>query len=144
MTSNFDLYKLARRNGFGVLIVTRDDLPYLRDRHREKNQNIIINMDVNGQTHWCALHIFERSAWYYDSFGLEPPMNIIHYCNDLKLHVNNIRVQDLQSVMCGQFCIYFLKEIQQHKNEKDIWKHISRKFDLNDLKQNDDIVKNLI
>ena len=41
MTSNFDLQKLARRNGFDVLIVTRDDLPYLKNRHRKKNENIM-------------------------------------------------------------------------------------------------------
>ena len=144
MTSNFDLQKLARRNGFNVLIVTRDNLPYLRDRHREQNKNIIINLDTGGQTHWCALHISDRNAWYFDSFKTDPPMNIIHYCENLKLSINNIRIQSLQSVSCGEFCIYFLKEIQHHKNEKDIWKYITRKFDKNDLPKNDDIVKKLI
>ena len=146
MTSNFDLQKLARRNNLQVLIVTRQDLPYLRDRHRPQNENIIINLDIKGQTHWCALHVDEkvRKAWYYDSFGLEPPMNIIHYCKDLNLSINNIRIQSLNSVMCGQFCIYFLKEIQNHKNEKDIWKYIARKYDKDYLEKNDEIVKKLI
>ena len=144
MTSNFDLQKLARRNGFDVKIVTRDDLPYLRDRHRKANQNIILNLDINGQSHWTALHINQGKAFYYDSFAVEPPMNVIHYCEKIPLSVNNIRVQNLNSVMCGQFCIYALKELQQNKNHKDIWKHISRKFDLNNLKNNDEIVRKLV
>ena len=145
MTSNYDLQKLARKNGFDVLIVTRDDLPYLRNRYREKNKNIIINLDVNGQTHWTCLHVNQGKAFYFDSFAVEPPTNILHYTKKIPLSVNNIRIQDLKSVMCGQYCIYVLKELQHNQNQhKDIWKYVLRKFDKQNFKKNDEVVKNLI
>ena len=143
-TTNTDLQKLARKNGFTLHIYTRDDLPYLQNRHKYKN--IIVNLDKEGQTHWTALHIRDKVAYYFDSFSMPPPMNIIHYCKNLKLDVNPIRIQHLNSTKCGEFCIFMLKEFNRRQTvyPKRTFQDIFRKFDNNDYKKNDLIVMNFI
>ena len=88
--------------------------------------NYIINLDNEKGigTHWTALHIRDKQAIYFDSFGCVPPLNVINFVKQrskTKLGYNNFIIQDLKSDACGFYCIGFFLFLSQSKN-KNIYK----------------------
>ena len=103
---------------------------------------MIINLDQssNEGTHWVCLFIENKVAYYFDSFGLEPPLEIKEYCKG-KRYYNSFRVQNVNEVICGHYCIYILYRLSREDgtslrnkfedvqyelliNKKDEYKHI--------------------
>ena len=79
----------------------------------KKTMNIIINLDTKTDkgTHWVALAIRDKEAFYYDSFGGKCDDYVVQFCKKyrLKLGINTYIIQDLKSTQCGIFCFgYFL------------------------------------
>ena len=77
-------------------------------------QCFIINLDdTEGPgTHWVAVKITAYFVNYLDSFGLQPPQEYVNLCYTFnKLYkYESKQFQDLSSVLCGYYCLYFLKE----------------------------------
>jgi hypothetical protein len=74
---------------------------------------LILNMDSSDLpgSHWIALFYTKKGECnYFDSFGRKPDSNILAYIskNSKKFIYNNLCVQDLWSISCGQMCLYFL------------------------------------
>ena len=80
----------------------------------ETDECFILNLDDNNGkgTHWCCI----ISGLYFDSFGLSPPNEVI---NRVKRY-NNIQYQEKTSVLCGYFCLFFIKKIQEGFSYYDI------------------------
>ena len=76
--------------------------------------SLIMNTQPHNQNgeHWVAIHINkEGSGIYFDSYGLEPLKNefrdfLEKYTNRWK-H-NNIMLQGLNSITCGEYCVLFI------------------------------------
>ena len=61
--------------------------------------------DGNG-SHWCVLYKTKYFDFWFDSFGIGPPLNIEKLCH--KLIYNTQDIQDLDSCSCGHYCIYYI------------------------------------
>lgn len=90
----------------------RDDLP---DK-TEDLESGIMNLDVSSGygTHWTCW--FKRSApfeprkpvcYYFDSFGLSPPVEFNNYMN-CDIYHSTYQIQKLGDVICGHLCILVL------------------------------------
>ena len=56
--------------------------------------------------------------YYFDSFGLKPPQELINLSAKMKKQYifNNSQYQHLYSVLCGYYCIYFINERHNGKS----------------------------
>ena len=115
---------------------TKDDLNYI------PNGNTIYNL--NGQSHWTALHRNNGDYYYFDSFATVPPQMIedmIADNLDQKNHgffrYNTKNIQGLNSSSCGYYCVAFLKWMQNAKQKfkafDDFVNLFSDKYDQNEV-----------
>ena len=114
--SNFQLIDAAKqldlKNFRGVFL--RDELPK-RPRACECG---ILNLDVELGTHWVAWYKVKNKKFYFDSYGLPPPTELIEYLRSplhgskSPLYYNSERIQPDNAVICGHLCLYVLKKMQ--------------------------------
>ena len=84
--------------------------------HIHKTGSCIINLDdgVGKGTHWVASFIKSGVIYYFDSFSLPPPLEFVEYVRRLgmKYQYNyGHPIQNIYSVRCGYYCLYFLDNI---------------------------------
>jgi hypothetical protein len=75
------------------------------------NECLILNIDhsSNVGTHWTCLFVDNGEAYYFDSFGYPPPLEVIDYCNSGKN--NTFKIQEEEEVICGHYSIYMLHRL---------------------------------
>ena len=75
----------------------------------------ILNLDtLAGQgTHWVCWDTRSGITQYFDSFGVQPPIEITNYARS-HVSYNTEQVQPRDQVFCGHLCLYVLSEIQKH------------------------------
>ena len=56
-------------------------------------------------THWTCLFIKDGKLLYFDSFGFEPPLEVLHYYKGERF-CNSFKIQNNNEVICGHYCIY--------------------------------------
>ena len=97
--------ELKIKNFKGVFM--RDEL---NKRKSNKNECLILNIDHsnNNGTHWTCLFIKNGVAYYFDSYGFEPPLEVDAYCKGENRYYNTFRIQSYDEVICGHYCIYML------------------------------------
>jgi hypothetical protein len=111
-TTNVQLMNLAKKMGLPLNAVVYKDL---LDNEPFEDGAYILNMasstDSNGGTHWIGLYVKYPDAYYFDSFGVVPPLEIIKYCKDngiKKIIVSDKQIQRSQYGRCGQYTLAFL------------------------------------
>ena len=83
---------------------------------------------VSKSKRWDSLFIDRNTAVYFDSFGIEYiPQEVLNKIKDKSITHNIFRIQDIESIMCGFFCIAFIEYLFAGKTF----------FSLNDSKKND-------
>ena len=124
----------ARFNG----VFSRDNPP-----NKIKNGAYVINLDEYHDigTHWVALYVNttdpsskerNKTVAYLDLFGVEHiPREIIKFIGNKKIITNIYRMQAYDSIMCGYFCIGFIKFIFNSNSLTDY----TNLFSPNDLKK---------
>jgi len=77
----------------------------------------IVNLDdVGGSgTHWTALYFDGKLNIYFDSFGVKPPTNIERLLGNFIY--NKEHIQDLNSDLCGYYCILFIKYLYHSRSK---------------------------
>ncbi len=117
--SNFDLQdaakiiKIPRFRG----VFVRDGLP----KNSRKQECGILNLDDssgNG-THWVAWAKSGDTKYYFDSYGIQPPQELIKYLKSPILY-NSERIQPDGQVFCGHLCLYVLKQLSLGKQLQDV------------------------
>jgi hypothetical protein len=111
-----------------------------------------LNKDSRG-THWTAFSLKNGICIYIDSFGNPPPSNItkmIHQKN-YEICYNSIQVQHINSVSCGYYACYFLWSLNNDKKPYSTTRQATNRinkivapFDLDELENNDGILKGII
>jgi hypothetical protein len=97
--------------------------------------SMIINLDpayLKG-SHWVSLCIGrEGEGVYMDSFGRPPNENFIiqQYCN--KWHFNSKQIQPKESLLCGEYCLYFIYWWSRGMRGRDILAKFSPDLYYND------------
>ena len=108
--SNFELEDTAKRLKIlsfrGVFLL--DALP----KKPNKKECVIVNFDKSGGpgTHWVAWYKNGKTKIYFDSYGVQPPLEVIWYLKS-PIHYNTDQVQPVGEVFCGHLCLYVLKEL---------------------------------
>ena len=114
-------------------VFSRDNLP---DKIKDGSYIIlhITNLDGHSDigTHWVALYVNNKTATYFDSFGVEHiPKKIKKFINNKNIVANIYRVQNYDSIMCGYFCIGFINYMLEGKSLTDFTNLFSPNIILN-------------
>lgn len=135
MLSNFQIPEIFRAYSTPLIFIgMKDQMP-----KRVKDGNYIINLqsstDGNG-LHWLALRISGKEAFYADSFGAPPPIEIIAFVKrrkGVRFGYSNVIIQNLGSENCGYFASAFLIYLERNKTQSlfNTAKVYLRKFDAN-------------
>lgn len=125
LTTNVGLYERARKLGIHInQICFKDELP-----SKLKRGFYIINMqdadDGNG-THWVALAVGDE-CYYFDSFGIAPPREVMFFCK--KLRYSTKHIQNINGGHCGEYCLAFLKYMNQYGISKKTYYKFLRLWD---------------
>lgn len=87
----------------------------------------ILNTDPHYKKgyHWVAVYIdqLKKNGYYFDSYGLPPVRNeFVDFFreNCTNYTYNDVRVQDIKSNACGEFCLYFLIHMSYGWSPDDI------------------------
>ena len=85
-----------------------DTLPR-KQNHKECG---IVNFDKSGGsgTHWVAWYKNGKTKIYFDSYGVQPPIEVSEYLGS-QIHYNTNQLQRAGQVFCGHLCLYVLKEL---------------------------------
>ena len=72
----------------------------------------ILNLDDNSGsgTHWVAWFKSDNLKYYFDSFGIQPPLELVSYLKS-PIFFNSQQVQQNGTVVCGHLCLYVLKRL---------------------------------
>lgn len=123
-------------------VLSSDCLPL----HRNNFTAYIINLDPHTLpgTHWTAVFFNDNGCvYFFDSYGRKPRnKSILKFMkrNANMIFYNKVCVQDLYSVTCGFYCLYFLfcsvrnlklnhlNENNKKRNEIFIKKFVRKKF----------------
>ena len=108
--SNFELEDAAKRLTIpsfrGVFLL--DTLP----EKTNKEECSIVNFDKSGGpgTHWVAWYKNGRTKIYFDSYGVQPPIEVVEYLGR-PIRYNTDQLQPAGQVFCGHLCLYVLKKL---------------------------------
>ena len=115
-------------------VFSRNNLPKL------KNGAYAINLDHSEHTgiHWVVIYVKKDEVIYFDSFGVEYiPKEIMKRTGNKNIKTSIFRIQDNNSIMCGCFCILFIKYMLNNKTLTDF----TNLFIPWDFKKNDLVIK---
>ena len=110
--NNFELEEAVKKLKIkcfrGVFLL--DTLP----KKTNNNECGIVNFDKSGGlgTHWVAWHKNGKTKIYFDSYGVQPPIEVINYLGK-SIRYNTDQVQPVGEVFCGHLCLYVLKELSE-------------------------------
>ncbi len=120
--SNDDISNICNRMGIQLNgIYARNGIPSTL-----KNGNYVINLDdkAGAGTHWVCFSKIGKTIYYVDSFGMPPPENELKVFNKENdtIHYNKKQIQNINSILCGYFCIGFFlfEKLNAGKNKKDM------------------------
>ena len=78
----------------------------------------ILNLDLSSGegTHWVMwLKKRCKAKFYFDSYGVQPPSELIAYLKS-PIFYNSERVQQNGEVFCGHLCLFALKQFSLGNN----------------------------
>ena len=77
----------------------------------------ILNLDSSSGdgTHWVMWFKKAKDKFYFDSFGVQPPCELIAYLKS-PIYYNGERVQQNGEVFCGHLCLFALKQLSLGNN----------------------------
>lgn len=78
----------------------------------------IVNLDSSDGkgTHWVCYSKMKENIYYFDSFGLDPPMELQEYLKgkDKKsfIELSTFQIQKFGTHHCGYYCLLLLKLLE--------------------------------
>ena len=115
-----DMVKKLKISSFrGVFLL--DTLP----KKPNKKECGIVNFDKSGGpgTHWVAWYKNGKNKIYFDSYGVQPPIEVIRYLGKM-IYYNTDQVQPTGDVFYGHLCLYILKELSAGHEFQNILKKL--------------------
>ena len=83
----------------------------------KNNESSIVNLaDSNDiETHWVGMKFINNKLFCFDSYGIEFIPDIKKQYD--KIITNIYRIQSIDSIECGKFCILFIKANIQNESD---------------------------
>ena len=102
-------------SSWNPVVCAKDELPH---RKPKDVRAYVINTDESHLpgTHWIAVYFPEDKnnvVEYFDSYGLPPlEQDMVDFMrrNAVSTRFNNIRLQGMDSMVCGQYCVHYLHQ----------------------------------
>ena len=91
----------------------RDTLP----TNTKLNECVILNLDSSfgDDIHWMMWFKKGKENFYFDSYGVQPPSELIAYLKS-PIFYNSERVLQNGEVFCGHVCLFALKQLSLGNN----------------------------
>ena len=112
----------------------------------KRHSPCIINLDSyeGAGTHWtcCVPGDEKKTLWYFDSFGMHYPEEFKKRAekDEIKeILYNNTDYQNIESVLCGYFCLYFLHQALVYDKE---YNDILMPLSMTDTMYNESFISN--
>jgi len=90
----------------------------------KKNNSMVINLDSHDQpgSHWVGLFSNDNDVYYYDSYGLYPPPEVVKICKKSRLNCiySSNEIQHENSILCGYYVCHFIIEMNKNLKPYDI------------------------
>lgn len=105
----------------------RDELKPLKPWSKEYG---ILNLDIsaNNGTHWTMWYKNGNKSYYFDSFGENPPNELIKYLKCENILVSLFQVQDFGTNYCGHLCLIVLNHLIRNEKFENIILDINECF----------------
>ena len=111
----------------------------------ENEYSVILNCDPISLpgSHWTALVVKGNTGFYFDSFGRFydnfsfPEVyreNLSKICLNKKMRFQNKVLQGFHSNTCGEFCVYFIKQMDKNVPFSNIFRDFTENLNFNDKK----------
>ena len=73
-----------------------------------------VNIDDGqlGGTHWTCFILKDNKSYYFDSFGEAPDKFLLNQLPKPIIY-HNYKIRDINSKLCGSFCVYFFYLIER-------------------------------
>ena len=94
----------------------RDTLP----KTIHQKECLIMNLDSNDNkgTHWVCLFKNNDEKYYFDSYGLDLPTEVINYLGK-KIKYSSFQLQK-DNHTCGHLCLFVLNQLSSGVSFEDI------------------------
>ena len=125
--SNFDIINICKelkiKNFKGVFM--RDELNKSKITN---NESLVLNLDVSSGPgiHWMCMFTDDNVSYYFDSYGLPPPAEILEYSKNRERYYSEYPIQqdDKKEILCGHYCIYMLYKLSNGYKFNEILKEL--------------------
>ncbi len=111
-TTNEQLINFAKNYNVNVKVMMNDQFTV------PLNGYYILNLENKGKSgsHWVCVICKTENCFYMDSFGAPPTKNVTMRLKEKynKIYMNNVIIQDLDSEMCGWFCMGLIMYVHKH------------------------------
>lgn len=103
----------------------------------------IVNLNDSTQpgSHWVVIHVRPgaKPLEYFDSFGMNAPNEVVELSDTLGVNYiyNSTQYQDLNSVLCGYWCLYFVNESRKGRSYYEV---VVRPFSHTDTQFNERLI----
>ena len=94
--------------------------PRYSKRHSDRG---FINIDnaSQGGSHWTCFITKDNKSYYFDSFGGQPDKFLLNQLHK-PITYHNYKIQDINSQLCGSYCLYFFYLIERMNYHDFIFK----------------------
>ena len=65
-----------------------------------------------GGSHWTCFIVKDNKSYYFDSFGGQPDKFLLNQLPKPLIY-HNYKIQDINSKLCGSYCLYFFYLIEK-------------------------------
>lgn len=144
--TNIEAVLIGKNHGINIKPIMKDQLG-----NNPQLGYYLVNLENHNQSgsHWCALILSKELSFWFDPYGAPPPKeitNILKLRYKQKVYFSDFIIQDLNSILCGYFCLGLMLVIKNFKNQHALLTIISHFLDyFNDNpKQNDMLIRKLL
>ena len=71
-----------------------------------------IDNGYQGGAQWCAFYIKDNKSYYFDSSGGQPDKFLLKQLSKPIIY-HNYKIQDIDSKLCGSYCLYYFYLIER-------------------------------
>ena len=95
---------------------------YPRDSEIYSDEGFVnIDNGSQGGTHWTCFIVKDNKSFYFDSFGVQADKFLLKQLPKPIIY-HNYKIQDINSQLCGSYCLYFFYLIERMNYYDTIFK----------------------